>query len=116
MYGELSYQEILERYHVSGSTFSSWLHKYRVEVLRRESPKGIPLYVFQPEDQMSRNEHEELERLRREVEDLKLINRTWEILARLSKERYNIDFKKNFGEMQSMKAAPGSDLPEGGNG
>lgn len=94
MYGELSYREILERYHVSSSTFFSWLQKYRSEILRRESSKGIPLYVFHPEDQTSMNEHEELERLRREVEDLKLINRTWEILARLSKERYNIDLKK----------------------
>ena len=37
------------------------------------------------------NEHEELERLRQEVADLKLINRAWEILAELGKERYNID-------------------------
>lgn len=35
-----------------------------------------------------------LERLRREVEELKLINDTWEIIARLAKERYNLDMKK----------------------
>ena len=40
---------------------------------------------------MDKDERKELERLRREVADLKLINRTWEILADLGKERYGID-------------------------
>ena len=91
MYGELSFQDVLERYGVCGSTLSEWLRKYRDEVLRLEREKGIPLYVLKPEDEMDKDERKELERLRREVADLKLINRTWEILADLGKERYGID-------------------------
>ena len=100
MYGELSFQDVLERYGVCGSTLSEWLRKYRDEVrlrkyrdevLRLEREKGIPLYVLKPEDEMDKDDRKELERLRREVADLKLINRTWEILADLGKERYGID-------------------------
>ena len=94
MYGELSFQETLDRYGISKDTLSGWLKKYRSEVLRRESAKGIPLYVLNKEDDMDKHEHEELERLRREVATLRLVNRTWEILAELGKERYAIDFKK----------------------
>ena len=42
MYGELSFQDVLERYGVCGSTLSEWLRKYRDEVLRLEREKGIP--------------------------------------------------------------------------
>ena len=118
MYGELSFQDVLERYGVCGSTLSEWLRKYRDEVLRLEREKGIPLYVLKPEDEMDKDERKELERLRREVADLKLINRTWEILADLEKERYGIDLKKNFGETLSAgrartQAGPGG--KEGGS-
>ena len=116
IFGELSYQAILDRYGISSSTFSAWLHKFRSEVLRREGSKGIPLYVFQPEDDMPTNEQAELERLRREVEELKLINETWEIIARLAKERYNLDIKKNFGGLPSAKPATSAGKPKEGNG
>ena len=118
MYGELSFQEVLDRYGGCGSTLSEWLRKYRDEVLRLEREKGIPLYVLKPEDEMDKDDRKELERLRREVADLKLINRTWEILADLGKERYGIDLKKNFGETLSAgrartQAGPGG--KEGGS-
>lgn len=116
IFGELSYQAILDLYGISSGTLSSWLHKFRSEVLRREGSKGIPLYVFQPEDDMPTNDQAELERLRREVEDLKLINETWEIIARLAKERYSIDIKKNFGALPSAKPATPEGKPKEGNG
>lgn len=116
IFGELSYQAILDRYGISSSTLSAWLHKFRGEVLRREGTKGIPLYVFQPEDDMPTNDQAELERLRREVEELKLINETWEIIARLAKERYNLDIKKNFGAQPSAKPATPAGKPKEGNG
>ena len=94
MYGELSFNEVLSRYGITSATLSLWLKKYRSEVLRLNRDKGIPLYVLKTNDDMIPNEHEELERLRQEVADLKLINRAWEILAELGKERYNIDLKK----------------------
>ena len=105
MYGELSFQETLDRYGISKDTLSGWLKKYRSEVLRRESAKGIPLYVLNKEDDMDKHEHEELERLRREVATLRLVNRTWEILAELGKERYAIDLKKT-----SRRRCPPSSL------
>ena len=40
MYGELSYQEVLDRYGISGSTFGDWLKKYRGEVLRLVGKKA----------------------------------------------------------------------------
>ena len=115
MYGELSYQEVLDCYKISSSTLGEWLKKYRAEVLRQEREKGIPLYVLKPEDEMDKNEHKELERPRQEVADLKLINRAWEILAELGKERYNIDLKKNFAATLSAERAkrPGKEV-EGG--
>ena len=105
MYGELSFQEVLERYKVSHSTFCGWLKKYRSEVLRLEPEKGIPLYVLKPGDEMNKDDYKELERPRQEVADLKLINRAWEIIAELGKERYNIDLKKNFGATLSAERA-----------
>ena len=105
MYGELSFQETLDRYGIGKDTLSSWLKKYRSEVLRRESGKGIPLYVLNKEDEMDKNDREELERLRREVATLRLVNRTWEILAEQGKERYAIDLKKNFEATLSAELA-----------
>ena len=113
MYGELSFQETLDRYGVSKDTLSGWLKKYRSEVLRRESAKGIPLYVLNKEDDMDKHEHEELERLRREVATLRLVNRTWEILAELGKERYAIDLKKNFEATLSAELARSTAAGEG---
>ena len=100
MYGELSYQEVLDRYGISSSTFGDWLKKYRGEVLRL-----VPLYVLKPDDEMDKDERKELERLRQEVADLKLINRAWEILSELGKERYGIDLKKNFAATLSAQRA-----------
>ena len=114
MYGELSFQEVLERYKVSHSTFCGWLKKYRQEVLRLEREKGIPLYVLKPGDEMDKNEYKELERLRQEVADLKLINRAWEIIAELGKERYNIDLKKNFAATLSAERARRDGREKGG--
>lgn len=105
MYGELSYQEVLDRYGISSSTFGDWLKKYRGEVLRLGREKGIPLYVLKPDDEMDKDERKELERLRQEVADLKLINRAWEILSELGKERYGIDLKKNFAATLSAQRA-----------
>lgn len=105
MYGELSYQEVLDRYGISRSTFGDWLKKYRGEVLRLGREKGIPLYVLKPDDEMDKDERKELERLRQEVADLKLINRAWEILSELGKERYGIDLKKNFAATLSAQRA-----------
>ena len=116
MYGELSYQEVLDCYKISSSTFGEWLKKYRAEVLRQEREKGIPLYVLKAEDEMDKNEHKELERLRQEVADLKLINRAWEILAELGKERYNIDLKKNFAAALSAERAKRSGKEVEGGG
>ena len=113
MYGELSFQETLDRYGISKDTLSGWLKKYRSEVLRRESAKGIPLYVLNKEDDMDKHEHEELERLRREVATLRLVNRTWEILAELGKERYAIDLKKNFEATLSAELARSTAAGEG---
>ena len=105
MYGELSYQEVLDCYKISSSTFGDWLKKYRGEVLRLGREKGIPLYVLKPDDEMDKDERKELERLRQEVADLKLINRAWEILSELGKERYGIDLKKNFAATLSAQRA-----------
>ena len=91
MYGELSYQEVLDRYGISSSTFGDWLKKYRG--------------VLKPDDEMDKDERKELERLRQEVADLKLINRAWEILSELGKERYGIDLKKNFAATLSAQRA-----------
>ena len=92
------------------------MKKYRAEVLRQEREKGIPLYVLKAEDEMDKNEHKELERLRQEVADLKLINRAWEILAELGKERYNIDLKKNFAAALSAERAKRSGKEVEGGG
>ena len=54
---------------------------------------------------MDKDERKELERLRQEVADLKLINRAWEILSELGKERYGIDLKKNFAATLSAQRA-----------
>ena len=116
MYGELSFQDVLERYGVCGSTLSEWLRKYRDEVLRLEREKGIPLYVLKPEDEMDKDDRKELERLRREVADLKLINRTWEILADLGKERYGIDFKKKLRGDAIRRACSDPGRPRGKGG
>ena len=51
---------------------------------------------------MDKDERKELERLRQEVADLKLI---WEILSELGKERYGIDLKKNFAATLSAQRA-----------
>ena len=62
---------------------------------------------------MDKHEHEELERLRREVATLRLVNRTWEILAELGKERYAIDLKKNFEATLSAELARSTAAAEG---
>ena len=101
------------RYGITSATLSLWLKKYRSEVLRLNRDKGIPLYVLKTNDDMVPNEHEELERLRQEVADLKLINRAWEILAELGKERYNIDLKKNFAVTLSAEQARNQEQEKG---
>ena len=113
MYGELSFNEVLSLYGITSATLSLWLKKYRSEVLRLNRDKGIPLYVLKTNDDMVPNEHEELERLRQEVADLKLINRAWEILAELGKERYNIDLKKNFAVTLSAEQARNQEQEKG---
>ena len=48
MYGELSYQEVLDRYGISSSTFGDWLKKYRGEEadLRRDFFDGTGVYLL----------------------------------------------------------------------
>lgn len=99
---EISSADLLSEYQISSSTLHDWMHKYSHEVLRREEKNGIPLYVTKAVTTMKKlSKDSELERLRKEVEHLKAVNQVWEIIADLSKERYNIDLKKNFDQMQS---------------
>lgn len=101
LYLEISHADILSEYQISSSTLSDWMNKYSHEVLRREGKNGIPLYVTKTISNMKKvSKDSELERLRKENELLKSVNEVWEIIADLSKERYNIDLKKNFDQMQ----------------
>lgn len=99
--GESSYSETHALYDVSSSTFARWLSQYKVEVLTRERAKRLSLCRDQSFLSMTDQEHQELERLRLELDDLRLANKALELMVDLAKERLGIDVKKNYEAMLS---------------
>lgn len=65
MYQETSFADTLAIYDISRATLSNWIKRFKGEVIRRESGKGIPLYVRKYQEMMTPEEEKELERLRR---------------------------------------------------
>lgn len=102
VFQELSYQEVIDLYGISHGTLDLWMKKYKAEVFRRSSGKDLPLYVRKYAKEMA-SDNDELQRLRKENEDLRLINEACELMYRMAKERFNIDVKKNYEETLSRK-------------
>lgn len=100
--GESSYSETHTRNNVSSSTFARWLNQYKLEVLTRERLKRLSLSRDQSLLVMTDQEHQEVERLRQEVDDLRLANEALELMLELAKERLDIDVKKNYEAMLSI--------------
>ena len=72
IFQESSFRELQERHGICSATLSVWIKKYKAEVLRRFPVKDLPLYVLKYQETMTTEEENELTRLRRENEDLKL--------------------------------------------
>lgn len=106
---ELSYSEVHQKYGVSSSTFARWLERYKLEILSLEHAKRLSLSVPKSILPVKEQEQIELERLRREVEDLRLAKQAYELMLELAKERLNVDVKKNYEEMLStgLRTKPG---------
>lgn len=108
---ELSNSEVHRKYGVSSSTFSRWLERYKLEILSLEHAKRLSLSVPKSILPVKEQEQIELERLRREVEDLRLAKQAYELMLELAKERLNVDVKKNYEEMLStgLRTKPGKE-------
>ena len=108
--GFSSFRELQERHGICSATLSVWIKKYKAEVLRRFPVKDLPLYVLKYQETMTTEEENELTRLRRENEDLKLLHEANLLMIDMAKERFGIDIKKNYEEMLSggcLKEVPG---------
>ena len=110
IFQESSFRELQERHGICSATLSVWIKKYKAEVLRRFPVKDLPLYVLKYQETMTTEEENELTRLRRENEDLKLLHEANLLMIDMAKERFGIDIKKNYEEMLSgggLKEVPG---------
>ena len=99
IFQESSFRELQERHGICSATLSVWIKKYKAEVLRRFPVKDLPLYVLKYQETMTTEEENELTRLRRENEDLKLLHEANLLMIDMAKERFGIDIKKNYEEM-----------------
>ena len=79
IFQESSFRELQERHGICSATLSVWIKKYKAEVLRRFPVKDL---------------QNELTRLRRENEDLKLLHEANLLMIDMAKERFGIDIKK----------------------
>ena len=94
IFQESSFRELQERHGICSATLSVWIKKYKAEVLRRFPVKDLPLYVLKYQETMTTEEENELTRLRRENEDLKLLHEANLLMIDMAKERFGIDIKK----------------------
>ena len=50
MFHEISFDDAVEKFGICRATLSSWMTKYRSEVLRRIPQEELPLYVLRNEN------------------------------------------------------------------
>ena len=106
LFKESTKVRICERLQVSDKSFDVWRNQLEPEIFRRYDYKDLPLYVMKDKKlnkvvPVGESPAEELSRLRRENQLLKVHLEGYEILSRLAHEEYGIDLKKNFGEKSS---------------
>lgn len=106
LFKESTKVRICERLQVSDKSFDVWRKQLEPEIFRRYDYKDLPLYVMKDKKlnkvvPVGESPAEELSRLRRENQLLKVHLEGYEILSRLAHEEYGIDLKKNFGEKSS---------------
>lgn len=101
LFKESTKVKICDRLQVTDKSFDAWRKQLEAEIFRRYDYKDLPLYVMKDKKlnlpaSSGESAKDELLRLRREVQLLKTHLEGYEILARLAKEEYGIDLKKNF--------------------
>lgn len=103
LFKESTKVRICERLQVSDKSFDVWRKQLEPEIFRRYDYKDLPLYVMKDKKlnkvvPVGESPAEELSRLRRENQLLKVHLEGYEILSRLAHEEYGIDLKKTSGK------------------
>ena len=114
MFHEISFDDAVEKFGICRATLSSWMTKYRSEVLRRIPQEELPLYVLRNENNGTMSVEQELRariaQLEHDLQLSKIERKIYEVICEKAKSELNYDIKKNLDRQLLQMLPDGSEL------